>query len=142
MILVLMLQIHCFCYWYWYWYCNVGSSNIDIDIEIQFPLSHSPEAHWIYQNSILMSWPETTEHANVLLMTQGFRNDLSFLSPPQQIFFALKSPEMKGNMILSKTKFCPQNGQDLGSGTKRKVISESLGHKENVGVLRCFRSWH
>ena len=30
----------------------------------------------------------------------------------------------------------------LGSGQKRKVISESLGHKENVGVLRCFRSWH
>ena len=30
----------------------------------------------------------------------------------------------------------------LGSGQKRKVISESLGHKENVGMLRCFRSWH
>ena len=28
----------------------------------------------------------------------------------------------------------------LGSGQKRKVISESLGHKENVGMLRCFRS--
>ena len=28
----------------------------------------------------------------------------------------------------------------LGSGTKRKVISESLGHDENVGVLRCFGS--
>ena len=27
----------------------------------------------------------------------------------------------------------------LGSGQKRKVISESLGHKENVGVLRCSR---
>ena len=30
----------------------------------------------------------------------------------------------------------------LGSGQKRKVIFEFLGHKENVGVLRCFRSWH
>ena len=30
----------------------------------------------------------------------------------------------------------------LGSGTKRKVTSESVGHKENVGVLCCFGSWH
>ena len=42
--------------------------------------------HWIYQNSMLMSWPETTKHTVVLLMTQWFRNDLSFLSRPQNFF--------------------------------------------------------
>ena len=29
----------------------------------------------------------------------------------------------------------------LGSGQKRKVISESLGHKENVGMLRCLMTF-
>ena len=43
-------------------------------------------SHWINQNSMLMSWPETTKHTNVLLMTQGFRIDLSFLSRPQNVF--------------------------------------------------------
>ena len=39
-------------------------------------------AHWIYQNSMSMSWPETTEHTNVLLMAQGLRNEISFYSKP------------------------------------------------------------
>ena len=50
-------------------------SASDIDAEL---------TQWIYQNSMLMSWPETTENTNVLLMTQGFRNDLSFCSWPQK----------------------------------------------------------
>ena len=31
------------------------------------------EAHWIYQNSMWMSWPKTMGHTNILLMTQGFK---------------------------------------------------------------------
>ena len=44
-------------------------------------------AHWIYQNLMSISRPETTGHTNVLLMTQGFRNDLSFMSRPQKCFY-------------------------------------------------------
>ena len=78
---------------------------------------------WIYQNSMLMSWPETTENTNVLLMTQGFRNDLSFCSWPQK---KINSMEL---MIYSlKMTVSLKWKKILGSGTKRKVISESLGH--------------
>ena len=93
-------------------------------------------SHWIYQNSMLMSWPETTEHTNVLLMAQGFRNDLSFCSRPQ-IFFNLYG----AHYIACKWQF-HRSKKNLGSGAKRKYISESLGHREDVGVLRCFGSWH
>ena len=86
---------------------------------------------------MLMSWPQTTENTNVLLMTQGFRNDLSFYSWPQKqinyIEVMIYSLEM--TVTLKWKKF-------LGSGTKRRVTSESVGHKENVGVLCCFGSWH
>ena len=41
-------------------------------------------AHWIYQNSIFMSWPKTTEHTYVLFMTLDFRKDLHFWSPPKR----------------------------------------------------------
>lgn len=40
---------------------------------------------------MLMSWQETTEHTHVFLMVQGFRNDLSFLSRPQNFFLLLWS---------------------------------------------------
>ena len=94
-------------------------------------------AHWIYQNSMLMSWPETTEHTNVLLMTQGFRNYLSFCSRPQKKHYLYGA-----HYIACKWQFHWSKKKILGSGTKRKGISESLGHKKNVGVLRCFGSWH
>ena len=62
-------------------------------------------------------------------------------------FFLFLTPEKKINsmelMIYSlKMTVSLKWKKFLGSGTKRKVISESLGHKENVGVLRCFGSWH
>ena len=111
--------------------------------QVHLSLSRYPFAdphrasHWIYQNFMLMSWPETTEDTNVVLMTQGFRNDLSFLSRPKNIFLPLWSSWYSLQMTISlKWK------KILGSGQKRKVISESLGQEENVGVLRCFRSWH
>ena len=47
------------------------------------------QAHWIYQNLMLMLWPETTGHTSFLFMTQGFRNDLSIMSRPQKCFFYL-----------------------------------------------------
>ena len=84
-----------------------------------------------------MSWPETTEHTNVLLMTEGFRNDLSFCSRPQNFFYLYGAHDISLQMTISlKWK------KILWSGQKRKVISESLDHKENVGVPHCFRSWH
>ena len=60
-----------------------------------------------------------------------------FLSRPQNFFFISMKLSF-ASYITSSIKV----KQILGSGQKRKVISESLGHKENVGVLRCFRSWH
>ena len=48
-----------------------------------FPWKTENTTHWIYQNSMLMPWPETTEHT-VLLMAQGFRNYPSFCSRPQK----------------------------------------------------------
>ena len=35
-----------------------------------------------------------TEHTNVFLMTQGFRNDLSFLSRPQNFFYLYGSHDI------------------------------------------------
>ena len=71
------------------------------------------------------------------LTPQWFGNDLSFLSRPQNYFLPLWSSWYSLQMTISlKWK------KILGSGQKRKVISESLGHKENVGMLCCFRSWH
>ena len=93
-------------------------------------------AHWIYQNLMLMSWPEATEHTNVFLVTQGFRNDLSFLSRTQSFFYLYGAHD-----IACKWQF-HWSEKNVGSGQKRKFISESLGQKENVGMLRCFRSWH
>jgi len=41
-------------------------------------------AHLSEQYSMLMSWPETAEHTNVILMTQALRSALSFLSHPEK----------------------------------------------------------
>ena len=57
---------------------------------------------WIYQNSMLMSWPETTEHTNVLLMAHGFRSDLSFCSRLRN-FFLLSETVISKLYILTST---------------------------------------
>ena len=51
-----------------------------------------------------MSWPETTEHINVFFMTQGFRNDLSFLSRPQNFVLPLWSSWYSWQMTISKAR--------------------------------------
>ena len=118
-------------------YPNLWGLPVVLESMQEARLRVTQKTHWIYQNLMLMSWLETTERTNVLLMTQGFRNDLSYLSRPQNYFLPLWSSWYSLQMTISlKWK------KILGSGQKRKVISESLGHKENVGVLRCFRSWH
>ena len=48
---------------------------------------------------MLMSWPETTEHSNI--WPQGFRNDLSFLSRPQNFFLLLWSSWYRLQMTIS-----------------------------------------
>ena len=56
--------------------------------------------------------------------------------PDPRIFFHLSKTVIFKLHIMSSIELI----FFLGSGTKRKVISESLGHKENVGVLKCFGS--
>ena len=60
--------------------------------------------------------------------------------------FFVQTPEYSStSMKLSFASYIMSSievNKILGSGHIRKVISESLGNKENIGVLRCFRSWH
>ena len=35
----------------------------------------------------VLSWPETTGHTKILLLAQGFRNDLSFCPDPRKSFY-------------------------------------------------------
>ena len=71
-------------------------------------------SHWIYQNSMLMLWPETTEHTNVLLMAQEFRNDLSLCSRPQNFFHSSETVILK-LYIMSST-----NRVNFFSGVRNK----------------------
>ena len=62
-------------------------------------------------------------------------------------FFLFLTPEKKLTLrslwyVAWKWQIHLSEKKILGSGTKRKVTSESVGHKENVGVLCCFGSWH
>ena len=126
---------------------QILSSNIAIFTSRAAALSSNGlSSHWIDQNSILMSWPETTEHTNVLHMTQGFRDDLSFLSRPQNFFLPLWISWYSLQMTISlKWK------KILGSGQKRKVISGVTSHIRKSQVSRdvfpgimgdiFFRSW-
>ena len=81
-----------------------------------------------------MSWPETTEHTYVLVMTQGFRNDLSFCSWPQKKKLTLWSSWY----IACKWQFY-WSKKNLGSGTKRKLISEFLGLRRERWCAPLFR---
>ena len=64
-------------------------------------------------------------------------SEMTFLFVPDpRIFFHLSETVIFKLYIMSSIELI----FFLGSGTKRKVISESLGHKENIGVLRCFGS--
>ena len=99
---------------------------------------------------LMLSFTSDLSEFNVNVMTRNNGAHLRSRHDPgiqKWPFFLFLTPEKKINsmelMIYSlKMTVSLKWKKFLGSGTKRKVISESLGHKENVGVLRCFGSWH
>ena len=106
----------------------------------KYPIADPLRAsHWIYQNLMLMSWPETTEHTNVVPMTQGFRNDLSFLSRPQNFFYLYGAHDIacKWQFHWSEKKFWGLDKKErsfLNPWVIRRTLVCSVvsGHEINV----------